>query len=105
MNAYTRTGQARIQPHDIAAVRPANRFMVGGSRAGLEWLRDCQAEAEVNWRLKQHGVMPHARTSFVSMLRQTLGAALVHAGERLAGGPRSGVSREPTSLSKLGPAN
>ena len=86
MNAYTTTGQARIQPGDIAAVHRANRFMVGASLAALERQRGWQAEAEVAWLLKQHGVTPHTRTGCVSLLRQRIGAALVRAGDRLLTG-------------------
>ena len=100
MNAYTTTGQARIQPRDFSAVLRANQ-LAGASLAGLERQRGCQAEAEVNWRLKHNGAAPKASASLVSLLRQTLGAALVRAGERLAGGPRSGVSAESAPASPL----
>ena len=94
MNAYTTRGQARIQQRDIAAVLRADGFLAGASLAALERQRGYQADAEVSWLLKQNGVAPHAAASLVAMLRQTIGAALVRAGERLAGGPRSGVSRK-----------
>ena len=93
MNAYTTMGQARIQPRDFTAVLRANQ-MAGASLARLEWQRGCQAEAEVDWRLKHNGVTPPASVSRVAMLRQTVGALLVRSGERLAGVPRSGVSLE-----------
>jgi hypothetical protein len=93
MNAYTTMGRARIQPRDFAALQRANG-LAGASLAALERQRGCQADAEVAWLLKQNGVASQASTSFVSMLRQVMGAVLIHAGERLAGGPRSGVSRE-----------
>jgi hypothetical protein len=102
MNAYTTRSQSRIQPGDFAAVRPANRFMVGGSLAGLEQQCGWQAEAKVNWLLKQHGVVSKASTSIVSMLRQAIGAVLVRAGERLVGMPRSSVLLETTPPSTLG---
>ncbi|MCD6057444.1 MAG: hypothetical protein K0R44_437 [Thermomicrobiales bacterium] len=98
MNAYTTMGQARIQPRDMAAVRPANRVMVGGSLAGLERERGWQAEAEVDWLLKQHGVMPQPSTWRVATLRQTIGEMLVRAGARLAGVPRGGNSPEPAPM-------
>jgi hypothetical protein len=93
MNAYTTTAQARIQPRDFAAVLRANQ-LAGASLAGLEWQRGCQAEAEMTWLLKHTRVRPQANGSRVALLRQTIGAALVRAGERLAGVPRSGVSPE-----------
>jgi hypothetical protein len=104
MNAYTTRGQARIQTHNIAAVMRAYP-LVGSSLAALERERGWQAEAEVDWLLKQNGVTAQARTLFVSRLRQTIGAALVHAGDRLAGIPRSAVSPEMTpATSMLGEA-
>ncbi len=91
MNAYTTTSQARIQPRDFSAVLRANQ-LAGASLAGLERQRECQAEAEVGWLLKRHGVRPRVRASRVALLRQTIGAVLVHAGERLAGVPDSDVA-------------
>ena len=97
MNPYTTMGQARIHPRDVSAVLRAN-VLAGASLAALERQRGCQADTEVAWLLKQHDVMPHAAASLVSLLRQTVGVALVRVGERLAGGPRSGVSRESTPV-------
>jgi len=97
MIAYSTTRLARIQPHDGSAVRPTHQVMGGGSRAGLEWQRECRAEAEVDRLLKHNRVTPQPRPSFVSLLQQTVGAALVSAGTRLAGGPQSGVSLEPAT--------
>jgi hypothetical protein len=93
MNAYTTRGQARIQPRDFSAVLRANG-LAGAALTGLEWQRGCQAAAEVDWRLKHTRVEPQASTSRLSLLRQTIGAALVRTGERLAGVPRSGVAPE-----------
>ena len=93
MNAYTTSGQARIQPRDFSAALRANQ-LAGAPLARLEWQRGCQAAAEVDWRLKHTRVEPHASASRLSLLRQTIGAALVRTGERLAGVPRSGVSSE-----------
>jgi hypothetical protein len=98
MNAYTLRGQARSQPGGCSAVRPAHRVMGGGSRAGLEWQRDCQAEVEVERLLKHNGVTPQVHTSFVSVLRQTMGTALVRAGVRLAGVPHGGDAPEPAPV-------
>jgi hypothetical protein len=91
MNAYTTTGQAKIQPRDFSAVLRANG-LAGASLAGLERQRGCQAEAEVSWLLKHHGVRPQERASCVALLRRTIGTGLVRAGERLAGVPRSGIA-------------
>jgi hypothetical protein len=94
MNAYTTTGQARIQPRDIAAVQRAHRYMIGASLAALEQQRGWQAEAEVDWLLRQSNVEPDASTSRVSTLRQTIGAALIRAGCWLGGIPQTGASSE-----------
>jgi hypothetical protein len=94
MNAYTTTGQARIQPRDMSVLR-ANG-LAGASLAALEQQRGWQAESGVEWQLTQNGIEPHANTSFISALRQTVGAALIRAGECLVGIPRSAVSPEMT---------
>lgn len=91
MNAYTTMGQARIHPRDVSALLRANG-LAGASLARLEWQRGCQAEVEVTRRLKHNGVTPRASGSIISVLRQTVGAVLVRAGERLAGVPRGGVA-------------
>jgi len=97
MNPYTTMGQARIQKRDIDAVLFTDASLSAVYLAALERQRGYQADAEVEWLLKQHGVMPYAAASLVSQLRQTVGAALVCAGNRLAGSPRSVVSLESTS--------
>lgn len=99
MNAYTTMSQARIQPCDVAAVLRANG-LAGASLSGLERQRGCQAEAEVNRLLNKHGVTPQARTSRFALLRRTIGTALVHAGERLAGVPRGGLA--PATIPAVG---
>ncbi len=93
MNAYTTTGRAKIQPRDLSAVLRANG-LAGASLAGLERQRGWQADAEVAWLLKNTRITTHASASRLSLLRQTIGAALVRSGERLAGVPRSGVAPE-----------
>jgi hypothetical protein len=95
MNAYTTTSQARIHPRDFSAVLRANG-LAGASLAGLERQRGCQAEAEVDWLLKRHGVRPQVRPSRVALLRRTIGTGLMLAGERLAGVPRSGLAPATT---------
>jgi hypothetical protein len=106
MNAYTTRGEAKIQQSDITAILRANAFLAGTSLASLERHRGWQAEAEVEQLLKQCGVKSSASTSLVSLLRETIGAALVRAGERLTGSPRRDASVEsiPTG-STLGTAN
>lgn len=98
MNAYTTRGEARIQQRDIEAVLRASSYLTGGSLAALEWRRGCQAEAELAWLLKQHGVTPQTGASLISRLRQGIGAMLVHAGHRLAGVPREGVPETVPAL-------
>jgi hypothetical protein len=93
MNAYTTRGQARIQPSDLSAVMRAYP-LVGTSLAALERERGWQADAELERLLKQHGLKPHSPASLVSLLRQTIGAALVRAGEHLTDAPRIDVSPE-----------
>ena len=93
MNAYTTTSQAKIQPRDFSAVLRANG-LAGAALAGLEWQRGWQADAEVEWLLKHTLVEPQTSASRLSLLRQTIGAALVRTGERLAGVPRSDVAPE-----------
>ena len=98
MNAYTTRGQARIQSRDIAAIQRSHRYMIGASLAALERQRGWQAEAEVDWLLRQTRVEPDASASRVSLLRQTMGAVLVRAGERLASVPDSGDAPEPAPV-------
>jgi hypothetical protein len=72
--------------------------MGGGFLTGLEWQRECQADAEVDRLLKQNGVTSQASVSRVSLLRQTVGEALIRAGARLVGGPPRGVSLKTAPL-------
>jgi hypothetical protein len=92
MNAYTTSGQARIRHRDVAAILHTDSFLNGPALAALERQREWQAEAELSRLLRQHGVAPPAGAWRVAMLRQAVGAALICAGQRLAGSPRSGVS-------------
>jgi hypothetical protein len=94
MNAYTTTGQARITQRDVAAILGTHSYLGGASLAALERQRGWQADAEMAWLLKQHGLAPKSAALRVAMLRRTIGAALVGAGERLAGVPRSAVVPE-----------
>ncbi len=105
MNAYTARGQARIRRSDLANLQQTDPSLVGPSLRALEWRRGCQAEAELDWLLKQHGVRPQSAKSPVSMLRQAIGAALIWAGERLGGAPHKDEAPEAVSAaSTLGTA-
>ena len=92
MNAYTTKSEARIQQSDITAILQADAFLAGASLAALERQRGWQAEAEMEWLLKQHGVRPGSAASRIALLRQTVGAVLVRAGESLTGVPQRGGS-------------
>ena len=105
MNAYTTMGQSRIQQSDIAAILRADRMTAAQRLAALERQRDWQAESEVEWLLKQNRVTPQASASRVALLRQTIGAALVRAGECLAGVPRSNVSLDTAQACTIGTAS
>jgi hypothetical protein len=106
MNAYTTRGRARIRQSDLAKVLDANPLTAAASLRALEWRRGCEAEAELEWLLKQHGVLPQATASPLSMLRQAIGTALVWAGERLMGAPRDADAPEAgTASGTLGAAS
>jgi hypothetical protein len=100
MNAYTTTGQARIQSHDLATIlrTSTGSYQAAASLAALERQRGWQAETEVERLLKQHGVKQTLPASSVAVLRQMIGAVLVRAGERLAGASQSDVARETTPV-------
>jgi len=100
MNAYTTTGQARIKQRDLATIlrTGTGSYMAALSLAALERERGWQADAEVDWLLRQTRVEPDASASRVSLLRQTMGAVLVRAGERLASVPDSGDAPEPAPV-------
>ena len=94
MNAYTTRGEARIQQRDLSTALRMHGLNPGASLAALEKQRGWQAEAEVERLLKQHRVKSSGSTSLVSLLLETIGAALVSAGERLARSPRRDASVE-----------
>ena len=102
MNAYTPIGQAQIQSRDLAAIMrtATGSQQAAAALAALERQRGWHAESEVAWLLKQHGITPAAGTSLVSLLRQTIGMALVGAGERLTGVSRRGIS--PNTRATMG---
>ncbi len=94
MNAYTTRGEARIQPRDVSTALRMGGISPGASLVALERQRGWQAEAEAERLLKQCRVTSSASTSRVSLLRQTIGVALVRAGERLTGSSRRDASVE-----------
>jgi hypothetical protein len=91
MNPYTTRTQARIQRRDMERALLTDPYIAVISLSMLERQRGYHAEAEVAELLKQHGVPPQSAVAFVAMLRQTVGTALVRAGERLASIPHPGV--------------
>jgi hypothetical protein len=99
MNAYTTRGEVRIQPRDISAALRTHGLAPGASLGALEKQRGWLAEAELERLLKQYGVTSTSSISLVSVLRQSIGAALVRAGERLAGSrqSRASVESNPTA--------
>jgi len=101
MNAYNTMGQSRIQQHDISAVLGTHGCRAGAFLAGLEKQRGWQADAEVERLLRESGAKPSSTAPRVMMLRQRIGAALVDAGQRLAGVPRSGAAPETHSTADV----
>ena len=89
MNAYTTRGRARIRQSDLANLLDADPLTASAALRALEWRRGCEAEAELDLLLKEHGIGPRSAAASLSALRQALGAALVRTGERLAGVPRT----------------
>ena len=94
MNPYTTTTRARIQPSDMARALLTDPSMAAISLAILERQRSFQAEAEVAWLLKEHGLAPASIASRLATLRQSIGAALIRAGQRIEGLSPGGVRSE-----------
>jgi hypothetical protein len=94
MNAYTTKGQARIRQRDIENILYTDSYVASAALAAHERQRDSQADAELSWLLKQNGVTPNPVSSLVSLLRQTIGTALVRAGHRLEGVTGSDISSQ-----------
>ena len=92
MNAYTTMGEARIEQRDISTIMRVHGFRAGAHLAAFERRRGWQAEAELDWLLTENGRTPHAAGSLASILQQTIGTALMQAGERRAGNAGRGVS-------------
>jgi hypothetical protein len=81
-----------MQQRDVATILGTHSYLGGASLAALERQRGWQAEAQVGWVLKQHGVLPASAAPLVALLRRYIGAALVRTGERLAPAPRRSAS-------------
>ena len=94
MNPYTTTTQARIQPRDMARALLTDPSTAAISLAMLERQRSFQAEAEVAWLLKEHDVQPASAAAWLVLVRQTIGAALIHAGQRIEGLSPGGARTE-----------
>jgi hypothetical protein len=94
MNPYTARGQAKIRQRDITNVLHSGSFLAGAALAGLEQQRAWQAEAEMECLLEQHGFVPQPAAAPLLTLRQAIGAALIRAGERLAGASQRDVPLE-----------
>ena len=88
MNAYPSPEQVRTQ-QTVAAFLNTHSNVNGATLTALERQRRLLADAEAAWFLKQHGVLPASAASLVATMRRSIGAALVRAGERIAGAPRS----------------
>jgi hypothetical protein len=101
MNPYIPMGQSRLQQHDITTVIRAHGFLAPAFLAALERQREWRAETETAWLIKQNPVTPYAATSRVAMLRQRIGAAMIRAGERLAGTPRTRVAPETSPVTVM----
>lgn len=105
MNPYTARTQARIQPRDMTIATLTDPHIAAISLTLLERRRGWQAETEMAWLLKQHGVQPASVSSRVAMLRQAIGSTLICAGQRLVGASQRAVVSEPVSSSgRLGTA-
>jgi hypothetical protein len=74
----------------IAAL--TDRHNAALSLSQLERRRGWQAEAEMAWLLKQHGIAPESLSSGVANVREAIGAALVRAGQRVGGISQRDVS-------------
>ena len=85
MDGYTTRGQFRIQPRDLEAIVCAHGYLAALNIVALEQQRGRQAEAEVARQLQDHGLTPKVPASAVTMLRQTIGVALLRASGHLAG--------------------
>lgn len=92
MNPYSARTQARIQSRDMTIAALTDRHNAALSLSQLERRRGWQADAEMAWQLKQHGIAPASRSSRVAIMREAIGAALVRAGQRIGGASQQDVS-------------
>ena len=96
MDPYATPGQARIHQRDIHTLVRTHGFMTPAVLAALERQQGWQADVERSGLLAQIGVKTPTAASLVARLRQTIGAALMRAGERLASPPLPGDSPATT---------
>jgi hypothetical protein len=68
MNADTTMGRAKVRPGNFTTALRTDPLMDSAALAALERWCDSQAEAELNWLLKQSGLKPHSVATLVSML-------------------------------------
>ena len=101
MNACTTMDRASIHRHALGTVYNAHRFTAAAALVALERQRGYQAEAELARLLKQERFTPQGHAPFITLLRQRIGAALLHARDHLAGVPRSGVSLETAAAMQI----
>ncbi len=99
MNPYSTRTQARIQPRDITLAARTDRHSAALSLSQLERRRGWQADGEMAWLLKQHGIAPESLSSRVATVREAIGALLVRAGQRVRGISQRDVS--PTMADRL----
>ena len=92
MTPYTTRTQARFQPRDISRALFADPSPAARSLVSLERIRGWQAAAEAASLPRQRCVPLAPAASRLTMLRQTLGAALVRARHRFAAAPPRGAS-------------
>jgi hypothetical protein len=86
----------------IAAL--TDRHNAALSLSQLERRRGWQAEGEMAWLLRQHGIAPDSLSSRVAIVREAIGAALVRAGKRIGGISQRDVSPNMTPIANRPPA-
>ena len=70
MNPYSTRTQARIQPRDMTIAALTDRHNAALSLSQLERRRGWQAEGEMAWLLRQHGIAPDSLSSRVAIVRE-----------------------------------
>lgn len=101
MNAYDTKGMARIGQREVAITYCTHPYLDGASLYALERQRGWRAEAEATWLLKQHGILPASAESLVAIVRRSIGASLVRAGQRLVPSLPSGGSPETGAVTGM----